>query len=308
MLLNTKLRQITDEFLSSLIEQKSYSSHTHLAYQNDIFSFYEFLSNYKDNEVSLELLNNLSITDFRAFIAHRVNKKYDSTSNTRIISSLRSFYKYLNKYFNIENQAIILLKTPKKKERLPRAMTENDASKSVDVIQELTDNPWVAKRDLALLTLIYGCGLRISEALNLTLDNFDKSGDFIRIIGKGNKERLVPVLKIVKERIDDYISNCPYPVIPDGTIFFGLRGKKLQAAVFARRLIDLRRMSGLDEAVTAHAYRHSFATHLLGSGADLRSIQELLGHASLSTTQIYTKVTPKTMLEAYLKAHPEASE
>jgi integrase/recombinase XerC len=224
-----------------------------------------------------------------------------AATNARAVASLRSFYRYLQRHYGIENPAALTLRAPRRSPPLPKAVSVKESLAAVQMIADYQQEPWVGLRDRTLLGLLYGAGLRISEALNLTRG--DLAGETLRIRGKGNKERLVPLLPAVKNALEEYLAACPWQ---SEIVFYGLRGKRLQPAVFSKQLRILRNAIGLPESTTPHAFRHSFATHLLAEGGDLRSIQELLGHSSLTTTQRYTKVDTERLLSAYSLAHPLA--
>ncbi|HEU0118132.1 MAG TPA: tyrosine recombinase XerC, partial [Alphaproteobacteria bacterium] len=214
-------------------------------------------------------------------------------------------FRWLDRTGLLHNNAIELLKTPKTARRLPRPVSEAEAQDIVSLAKNVSQEGWVGLRDEALFTLLYGAGLRISEALALTHADLAQK-DRITVTGKGNKQRNVPMLPIVRESLDKYLAECPYAVKPKQPIFVGARGEKLNPAVAQRHLRQLRRQLNLPDSVTPHALRHSFATHLLSSGADLRSLQELLGHSSLSTTQLYTKIDAQQLSKTYRAAHPRA--
>jgi integrase/recombinase XerC len=283
---------------------KRASEHTIISYRNDLDHFCRFLSNHLGERVSLAHLSQLSARDFRSWLASR-HGAFEATSTARALSTLKSFFRYLEKQHAIENTALFHIRGPKTKKSLPKALGESQTEDAITAIETQHDEPWINKRNLALLVLIYGCGLRISEALSLRYKDIPK-GDILSVIGKGNKQRQVPVLPVIIEAIADYTAHCPYPFTPDAPLFLGKRGGELDAGVFQRDLRTLRRNLGLPETTTPHAFRHSFATHLLAGGGDLRSIQELLGHASLSTTQRYTHVDKQRLLTAYQGAHPRA--
>ena len=205
----------------------------------------------------------------------------------------------------MHNPAIDLLKMPKASRRLPRPVSEKEAQDLVSLASNSLEDSWIGLRDEALFTVLYGAGLRLGEALGLTRADVAR-GDRITVTGKGNKQRNVPLLPIVRATIEKYLAACPYAIEGDKPVFVGARGEKLNPAVAERSLRSLRRQLGLPDTVTPHALRHSFATHLLASGADLRSLQELLGHSSLSTTQLYTKVDIQQLSNVYRAAHPRA--
>ena len=292
---------IVEEWLRYLKIERGYSEHTVTSYQHDLEDFLLFIQDYNGQEASMVHLLEVDLRLIRSWLAKRKNQNYSSGSNARTLSGIKNFYRFLNYAYNKTNDAIFVAKGPKKAKPLPKALSIADTMYSITTIDSLASEPWVALRDQGLLLLIYASGMRISEALSISRQNLFE--DAIRIMGKGGKERMIPWVPASKELIHKYLEIVPYDV-SSGPIFLGERGKKLQPAVFARRLILLRRAIGLPEYMTPHAFRHSFATHLLESGADLRSIQELLGHKNLSTTQRYTKINLKHLSDAYTKAHP----
>jgi integrase/recombinase XerC len=283
---------------------KRASEHTLVSYRHDLDHFLRFLSNHLGERLDSAQLLTLQARDFRAWMANR-HSEFEASSTARALSTIKNFFRYLEKQGEDVSSAIFHMRGPKIKKSLPRALGEEQASDAITAIATQHEEPWIAKRDLALLILIYGCGLRISEALSLRYKDIP-AGDVLSIIGKGNKQRQVPVLPAVHSALDDYVKACPYPFSPLSPLFIGLRGDSLNPAVFQRELRKLRRQLGLPESTTPHAFRHSFATHLLAGGGDLRSIQELLGHASLSTTQRYTHVDKARLMAAYKNAHPRA--
>lgn len=280
------------------------SEHTIISYQNDLMHFFAFLNEHLGGRPGFSHLRDLEARDIRAWLASRAGE-YESSSTARALSTVKSFFRYLEKQDRMKNAAIFHIRGPKLKKSLPKALGVEQAAEALEHIGTQHEEEWINKRDLALLVLIYGCGLRISEALSLNYKDIPE-GDTLTIIGKGNKQRMVPVIAMVKEAIADYVSACPYPLTASSPLFLGARGKKLDPAIFQLQLRKLRARLNLPESTTPHAFRHSFATHLLSSGGDLRSIQELLGHASLSTTQRYTHVDKERLLSAYSKAHPRA--
>ncbi|MEZ5691410.1 MAG: tyrosine recombinase XerC [Rickettsiales bacterium] len=285
---------------------KHVSDHTIISYKNDINNFFVFLSSHLGESVGINHLRELDNRDIRAWLAERVtNSEYEASSNARALSAVKSFFRYLEKQGRVKNAAIFHIRSPKLKKALPRALDEEQSEKAVSGIGEGNSEEWVGARDLALLSLIYGCGLRISEALSLKKLDISVDG-YIIVTGKGNKQRKLPLLPVVEKAISEYMSLCPYKLTQDSPLFFGLRGKTLDAGVFQRQIRNLRNRLDLPDTTTPHAFRHSFATHLLAAGGDLRSIQELLGHASISTTQRYTNVDKNRLLAAYKNAHPRA--
>lgn len=288
-----------------LEKTKGVSPHTLTAYSGDVADFFTFLSAHVGGEVSLADVNRLTTRDFRSWLASRLNRELSAASSARAVSSLKNLFRYLQKHHGTGVDELMHLRAPKLKKPIPKALSEAHSLASTASIGELQNEGWMGLRDMALLTLIYGAGLRISEALGVTLAQLrDDQG--LRITGKGNKQRMVPLLPVIKDAVDAYVRACPYPIEPRGTLFLGARGSALDPAVFQRQLRKLRGLLGLPDTATPHAFRHSFATHLLAGGVDLRSLQELLGHASLSTTQRYTAVDKTRLMSAYTNAHPRA--
>jgi integrase/recombinase XerC len=247
-------------------------------------------------------------TGFRAWLADRQKRKLSPKSTARALSSVRSFYRFLSKKHEIKNDAVSLISSPRIPKKLSKAIEVRDVENMGGVLKNLNGDPWIATRDWALITLIFGCGLRISEALALT--NADASGrpDVLRILGKGGKERLVPVLPAVWSAIDQYIKQRPYAGGPRDPLFRSVQGLPMSPRMAEKGIEHLRHILQLPDYVTPHALRHTFATTLLSNGADLRSLQELLGHASLSTTQLYTKLDMNSITRAYNAAHPLAQK
>lgn len=300
---DTDISNSITAWLDYIEQQKSGSEHTKQAYLRDIGFFLQFMRGHLNAEPTLEALATLQVKDFRAFLSARANDGLDKRSLARAVSVVKSFYKYLARYENIKNEDIDLLRTPKIGRSIPKALTEESANDALGTISLLHEEPWVAARDTALLTLLYAGGLRISEALALSIKDVP-SGDTMRIKGKGDKERLVPILPVVKESIKKYLSLCPFGLSKNDPLFVGEKGKRLQAGIVQKTVRKLRAYLGLPETTTPHALRHSFATHILAGGADLRVIQELLGHASLSTTQVYTKVETSKLKQVHGTHHP----
>jgi len=305
------LTPLLTEWLDYMRSEKRMSAHSLEAYQRDLTKFFHFMGEHLGKSLSLHDLEALKSADFRAYLAHRRRNGLGSASLARNLSSLKSFFHYLRKNDILNNQAINAVRAPKLPPRLPRPLDEKSALKAVQDVGDFAREDWVAHRDMAVLSLLYGAGLRISEALNLNGKDIaeDSSQDqMLKILGKGKKERLVPVLPVVREAIQLYQKSCPYPLQDDGPLFVGVRGGRLNARNIQLAMQKLRESLGLPPSATPHALRHSFATHLLSSGGDLRTIQELLGHASLSTTQHYTDVDTAYLMDVYNNAHPEAKD
>ena len=295
--------KIVNEWQHYLGVQRNYSNHTLQSYLNDLNHFLSFITKYYSKDVSLKIIESIDIRFMRSWLSARHRDSYSAVSNARALSSVKNFYKYLEKKHDINCHTIFTVHSPKKPKNLPKALSKEEAQISLKNIEMLGDEEWMHLRNKALLTLIYASGLRISEALSITKKHLENH-EFIKILGKGHKERLIPWINEVRLLIEQYITTLPYSIDSDEPIFRGKRGAPLQRAVFNRELIQLRRMLGLPEHLSSHAFRHSFATHLLENGADLRSIQDLLGHQSLSTTQRYTKINQSHLESVYDKAHP----
>lgn len=286
------------------LEQRA-SGHTVDGYGRDIAQFLKFQGAHLGRLPDLADLGSLTAGDFRAYLADRVRDGISRTSNARSLSALRGFFRHLDRRGLVANAAITAVRTPRLPHAVPKALTVDAAADSLAAIGEFATQPWLAKRDLAILMLLYGCGLRLGEALGLKRSEAP-DGDLLRVLGKGNKQRLVPVLPVVRAAVDDYLAACPLTLAPTGPLFVGARGGPLNPGVLQRQMRKLRGYLGLPDSATPHALRHSFATHLLADGGDLRSIQELLGHASLSTTQRYTAVDAARLAQVHREAHPRA--
>ena len=295
------------EWRGWLAHERRASRHTLDAYERDLSAFFRFLSEHLGFPPGMRDLEGLKPADFRGYLAKRGSAGLSRASTARAMSALRGFFRFLGRNHLADNAAIDGLRTPKVPKSVPRALSEAEALESVDAIADLSDEPWIAKRDTAVVTLLYGCGLRIGEALALNRGQAPK-GETMIITGKGNKQRMVPVLPVVVAAIEDYLATCPYPLGDDDPLFVGARGGRLNPGVAQRQMRRLRALLGLSDTATPHALRHSFATHLLAGGGDLRTIQELLGHASLSSTQRYTEVDAARLSAVYRAAHPRARD
>lgn len=301
------MNEIIADFLEYLTGTKNYSSHTATAYDMDIRDFISFYENYTNAPALPRDLARVDTVCFRAFLADRGRRGLAHKSTARALSSLRGFFKYLAKHHGIQNESIGLISSPRVPRKLSKAIDPIDVENMNDAIRELDGkNPWVAARDWALVLLLFGCGLRISEALSLRNRDIVAHPDILRIVGKGNKERLVPVLPVVWTAIDKYIAVRPFGNDADDKLFRSVRGLPMTARMAEKVVENLRHYLQLPDYVTPHALRHTFATALLSDGADLRTLQELLGHASLSTTQLYTRVNMSEITEIYNHAHPRA--
>jgi len=296
-----------DAWLGYLGDERRMSPKTIEAYRRDVLQFLGFLADHLGGAPSLKELAGLTPADVRAFMASRRAKGIGSRSLMRALAGTRAFARFLERNGKGKVAALAAVRAPKIAKTLPRPLSPNAAKRLADPDLPAGDGhePWIHARDAAVLALLYGGGLRISEALGLTRADVGK-GDSLRVTGKGRKQRIVPLLPQVQKLIADYVALCPYDLADDGPLFVGEKGGALSPRVVQLAMARLRGALGLPETATPHALRHSFATHLLARGGDLRSIQELLGHASLSTTQIYTEVDAERLIEAYRSAHPRA--
>ena len=295
-----------------LQSERRFSAHTLTAYQHDVATFLGFMTSYLGAEPTLDALAKLKPAEFRAWLTELNNRGLARTSTARAFASVRSFFRFLDKNGLAHNASIASIQTPKLPRSVPKALSERDMEDLLDAESDRDRAPWLDLRDTAVLILLYGAGLRIGEALALTkaeIDELLKSGnDTLAITGKGNKTRMVLLLPQALKALKDYRDACPWLTAakPGDRVFMGARGGALDPAIVQKRVREIRRSLGLAESVTPHALRHSFATHLLGAGGDLRAIQELLGHASLSTTQRYTDVDAARLAAVYRNAHPRA--
>ncbi|MBY0510969.1 MAG: tyrosine recombinase XerC [Rhodospirillaceae bacterium] len=299
------LLRAIDDWRDWLTSERRVSPHTADAYGRDLSAFLTFLSGHLGGESGLSDLAALKPADFRSYLAHRANSSIARSSIARGMSTLRNFFRFLDRTDRVHNPAVKAVKTPRLPKTVPKALDEKEALETIRAAGDRYDEPWLAARDTAMLLLLYGCGLRIGEALSLTVGDIPE-GDTMRVIGKGRKERVVPVLPVVREAIKAYRDIRPFAVTPESPLFLGKRGRALSPRIIQREMKYLRGVLGLPETATPHALRHSFATHLLAQGGDLRTIQELLGHASLSTTQRYTVVDTARLTKIYNNTHPRA--
>ncbi len=284
-----------------LAHEKRRSEHTRRAYLATAERFCAFLSSHRGGAVDARMLKALTPNDLRAYLAERRAEGLGNASAARELSALRGFLRFVGG----SGASVPQMRGPRVKKGLPRPVSPAEA---LGLAQDVEDNAregWVGARDFALLLLLYGAGLRIGEALGLTGAALPL-GDTLRVTGKRNKTRIVPILPAVAIAVSRYVASCPYPIAKDTPLFLGARGGPLQPGVVRASVRSARRALGLPERTTPHALRHSFATHLLAGGADLRSLQELLGHASLASTQVYTAVDAAHLLDIYRSAHPRA--
>lgn len=295
------------DWLVHLSEDRDYTDKTLEAYSRDLAQFSGFLRGRLGHPACLGDMPRLTVKDFRAFMTARRKEGIAGRSLARTLSALRSFFRWLEQNEIAKNRAVLQVARPKVPHSLPKPLTVGKAADLVAPASHADKEEWIAARDTAVLLLLYGAGLRISEALSLTAkDAPTAERDVVRIVGKGGNERLAPILPIAIEAIAKYRALCPYPLEADSPLFLGARGGPLSPRIIQLAVARLRDALGLPHNATPHALRHSFATHLLSAGADLRQIQELLGHASLSTTQIYTEVERDRLLAVYDAAHPRA--
>jgi len=298
------LRLAFEQWRASLAGAQQVSRHTLAAYTRDVTNFLSFLADHEGAAPSLKTLRNLTVRDLRAWLAGLRREGLSSRSVARMLSAVRGFFHFLDGEKLCSNPAIDAIRAPKLPHSVPKPVSEDAAEALIDYA---SGEGWTGARDVAVLTLLYGAGLRISEALSLNRGDVPpgvggtkwQSFDAVRIIGKGNKERVVPVLPVVREAIIDYLARVPKDLAPEDPLFIGVRGGRLNPRIIQTLMQRMRSALGLPDSATPHALRHSFATHLLSGGGDLRTIQELLGHASLAATQIYTEVDTKHLLDVY---------
>ncbi len=281
------------------------SDNTLKAYRADVLGFLAFLTGHSGSTSGVAALQRVTLGDMRAWMAHERGRGVAARSLARSLSAMKSFFRWLGARHGFEPTAVLSARAPRFQKKLPRPLAEDAARAMIDTVELQSRTSWIAARDAAVLTLLYGCGLRISEALGLTGRDAPLP-DTLRIRGKGGKERLVPVLPAARAAVDAYAALCPHDLSAAAPLFRGSRGGPLNARQIARVMEAARMQLGLPATATPHAMRHSFATHLLNAGGDLRAIQELLGHASLSTTQAYTAVDTARLMEVYDRAHPKA--
>lgn len=298
------VEELKAAWLAVLAHERRFSPHTLRAYRDDSERFLAFLSDHRGARVTLSTLQGLSPAEIRAFLTRRRKEGLGPRGIQRAMAALRSFYRYLAREKLADGAALRAIRPPKLPRTLPRPISETDAARTIKEAGE-NEVPWIAARDAALVTLLYGTGLRISEALRLKKRDVPLVDSLI-VLGKGNKERAVPVLPSVREAVSAYAALAPFTSEKSGALFLSRTGKPMSARDAQGLMQRLRGRLGLPASATPHALRHSFATHLLKHGGDLRSVQELLGHASLSTTQKYTEVEGEQILAVYEAAHPRA--
>lgn len=273
------------------------------AYQTDVLGFLGFMTTHRGESQGLGPLSKIAVGDMRSWMASERGRGVGARSLARQLSAVKTFYRWLSEREGFEPTAVLSTRSPKFTKKLPRPLAEDAASAMIDTVEMQSTEAWVAARDSAVITLLYGCGLRISEALGLTGADVPLP-QVLRITGKGGKERVVPVIDAARDAVASYLRLCPHPMEPNAPLFRGIRGGQLNPRAVQKVMERARMQLGLPATATPHALRHSFATHLLTAGGDLRSIQELLGHSSLSTTQAYTAVDTAHLMEVYNRAHP----
>jgi integrase/recombinase XerC len=293
-------------WLGSLADERRLATNTVEAYERDTRQFFAFMTAHLASPARVQDIAALRPGDLRGFLATRSKDGAGPRTLGRGLAGIRSFLRHLEKRGLVNAAGASAIRTPKQPKSLPKPLSATQALAVVNETSQLSEDPWISARNSAVLTLLYGCGLRISEALGLTVNDVSGGTRALRVTGKGNKTRLVPLLPIAVEAVDTYRRLCPFHLAGDSILFRGAKGGPLQPAIIQRDMQKMRGALGLPETATPHALRHSFATHLLGNGGDLRTIQELLGHASLSTTQVYTGVDSARLLDVYDRAHPRA--
>jgi integrase/recombinase XerC len=297
------IKKLLTRWLENLKHVRNYSNHTTTAYQGDVYGFLSFLCNHQGH-LDLQNLIGADLNIFRSWLAKRKINDYDNNSSCRAVSAIKNFYKFIAKKYGYDNGAICSLRAPKKGYILPKALLESQVEIAITNIDKIniSQEQWIDLRNKAILVLIYASGMRISEVLSLSMQNI--FSDKIKVLGKGNKERIIPLIARAKNYLDEYLAKVPWTLANNEPIFRGLRGGVLNYGILARELIKLRNFFNLPKYCSSHAFRHSFATHLLENGGDLRSIQELLGHSSLVSTQRYVKVNAEYLRRIYNSSHP----
>ena len=297
-----KLNDLVEEWKLYNINLRNFSENSIKAYSLDLKNFLHF--SFQESEDILKSdLSNISSHTIRLWILSLRNESIKASSLSRKISSLKNFFHWLENSHNIFNSAISKLDSPKKDSKLPRPIAVNDIKDLFSAFENKKEKRWIISRNQAIFLLLYTCGLRISEAINMKTNELPLNTSVL-VKGKGKKERMVPILNIANQAIENYTKQCPYPISNSEYIFLGIRGNRMLPRSFQRAMERARNSIGLPSSTTPHSLRHSYATHLLNAGTDLRSIQKLLGHSSLSSTQIYTQIEQKRLLQVYKSTHP----
>ena len=303
--LSSAVRDALEDWLVTCKALRNLADNTLEAYRTDLTAHLVFINDHLGGGTGLGPLKALRVADMRAWMAHERSRGVSARSLARALSAVKNFYGWLSERDGFDVSAVLSVRTPKAPAGLPRPLEVDAARTLIDTAGEFAAEDWVGARDMAVLTLLYGCGLRISEALSLNQADAPLP-EVLRITGKGGKTRLVPVIAPARAAVDRYVALMPFADQADGPLFRGVRGRRLAPRQIQKTMEQARMMLGLPKSATPHALRHSFATHLLNAGGDLRSIQDLLGHASLATTQIYTAVDEARLMDVYDKAHPRA--
>lgn len=298
-------RDALQAWLDSLSALRGSAANTLTAYGRDVTGFLAFMTEYRGGPQGLGALRDVAVSDMRAWMAAERGQGSSARSLARKLSAVKGLYRWLAEREGFEPTVVLSTRSPKFQKKLPRPLDEDAARAVVELVEVQSAAGWIGARDVAVLTLLYGCGLRISEALGLTGSDVPVP-PVLRIVGKGGKERVVPVLPVARDAVAAYVRLCPWPLESGAALFRGARGGPLNARTIQAVTAKVRGQLGLPSSATPHALRHSFATHLLSAGGDLRAIQELLGHASLSTTQTYTAVDTARLMEVYDRAHPRS--
>lgn len=299
-------RDALETWLDHLRALGGAADNTLTAYQTDLTGFLAFMARHLGGPQGRKALAGVTLSDMRAWMAHERARGVATRSLARALSAVKSFYRWLSERDDFDATAVLSVRSPKFNKKLPRPLAPDAAKAVLNLVGEQARQDWAGARDIAVITLLYGCGLRISEALSLTCADAPLP-DVLRITGKGGKERIVPVLDVARGAVEAYRRLSPHAEAPDAPLFRAIRGGALSPRAVQKVMAQTRLQLGLPATATPHAMRHSFATHLLNAGGDLRSIQELLGHASLSTTQAYTAVDTTRLMEVYEATHPRAN-
>ena len=303
--LSAALRDALENWLDHLRALDGAAENTLTAYRNDLLGYMAFLTRHFGDSTGIAPLTRVKVTDMRAWMASERARGVSARSLARALSAVKTFTTWLAEREGFDPTAVLATRSPKFQKKLPRPLSEDAAKAMIDTVELQSAKAWIAARDMAVVTLLYGCGLRISEALGLTGADHPLP-ETLRIKGKGGKERIVPVLPAARAAVSHYIRLSPHPITAQSPLFKGARGGPLNPRLVQKAMEQARMQLGLPATATPHAMRHSFATHLLSAGGDLRAIQELLGHSSLSTTQTYTAVDTARLMEVYEQTHPKA--
>ncbi len=304
-MISSGLVDALDRWLAELQAIGGRARNTVEAYQTDLLGFFAFLQTYEGDSLGTGHIARLDTATMRSWMAYERGRGLGPRSLARALSAVKSFVSWMAERDGFDPTSVLMTRSPRFTRKLPRPLAEEAARAMIETVEMQSTTDWVARRDMAVVTLLYGCGLRISEALTLTGRNLPL-GDAMRITGKGGKERIVPIIPVARRAVESYLDACPFEPEPDQPLFRGVRGGPLNPRLIQKAMEKSRAQLGLPATATPHAMRHSFATHLLNAGGDLRAIQELLGHSSLSTTQAYTAVDTARLMEVYESAHPRA--